>query len=153
MDGGQLVLAGVSAIIGGAIGLGGTLLTLREQRKLATDTWRRDRLGQAVAEVLAATNFFTRSVEGDSWAYDARWVEYANAMDRLSMVASDPGVHAAAKSLNDYMRRLHSWRNEKRDLPVGSAELAEWWDLLHPLWKHMGDLVSATGSVLAMERP
>ena len=127
-----IVVGAVGAILGGVLGLSGTLLSLRHQRSLARLTWQRDRLADAVGEVLAATNAFSRTVGDQSWTFDGRFVEFANAMDRALMYAQDDALKGELRKLEKAAHRAHQWRHGNRDLPIDSSVFLPQRRLLSP---------------------
>jgi hypothetical protein len=92
MEAGLALLAGLA---GAMIGLGGTVLTLRSQRKDERERWARNSTVDEVSNFLAQVNELWRSIETGGRPLDAAdgpWIACANAYDRASMVVSDQSV-------------------------------------------------------------
>jgi hypothetical protein len=126
---GELLKVVISGGVGGSLALSGTILTLRHQRKLASDSWFRERQIDAAADVLAKVNYFSRAVGEHRFNYDERWVALADSIDKAGLVLVGTESLKALEVLSGKAQQVlrHQQHNQELD--------SRYWDLMDEVWK------------------
>jgi hypothetical protein len=100
------------------------------ERVLAEESRIRDWEHQAIVDVMAALNYFSRAAGAEAASYDVRFVVFADAMNRADLVVIDPEARASLHRLNTKVRAAHHYRNQRDSSDIGD----EWWNLLDIAW-------------------
>jgi hypothetical protein len=155
----QLMIGAAGGEAGGFLGLTATTINMRHERRLAGQRAAHDRIladesrardweHQAVIDVLASINHFSRAIGELAWTYDDRYVRFADANDRADLVVRDPAVRRCLGVTNRKMKVVHAYRANMDPSIVGP----EWWKLLDDVWLQNEPLAEAMRARLAPGR-